>query len=160
MMYRISIFTNAGLSLLFIFLGFVGVLGSESENLASIFVLLFILFGYGIFLLFDLICFRILNLNKEKLPITGWVKNYGKIIFVLSILALLCVLFITIAAAYAFFVDTNTFPERQKPFYIAFLLLLVFSAVTYIYNTVGYFKSVEKNKKILIEYIDDIGGAS
>lgn len=159
MIYRISIFTNAALSLLFIFLGFVGILNSESANSASLFVLLFILFGYGMFLIFDLVCFRILNLNKEKLPVTGWIKTYGKIIFVLSILALVCVLFMTIAAAYAFLADSNTFPERQKPFYMAFLLLLVLSAVTHLYNVAGYFRSVKENKKIMIEYIDNIGTA-
>ncbi len=159
MIYRISIFTNAALSLLFIFLGFVGVLNSQSANSASLLILLIILFGYGIFLLFDIVCFRILNLNKEKLPVTGWIKNYGKIIFMLSILALVCVLFMNIAAAYAFFVDSNTFPVRQKPFYIAFLLLLVLSAVSYILNAIGYFKSVTENKHILSEYINDIGSS-
>ena len=158
-MYRISIFTNAALGLLFIFLGFVGVLNSKSPNSALVFILLIILFGFGIFLLFDLVCYRILKLNKERSPLTGWIENYRKIIFVFSILALLIVLFITIAAAYAFFEDISTFPERQRPFYILFLLLLLMSAVTYITNTVGYFKSVKENKKIMIEYINDIGTA-
>ncbi len=158
-MYRISIFTNAALGLLFIFLGFVGVLNSKSADSASLFVLLIILFGFGIFLLFDLVCYRILKLNKEKLPLTGWIENYRKIIFVFSILALLCVLFITIAAAYAFLEDISSFPERQRPFYILFLLLLLVSAVTYVLNTVGYFKSVKENKNIMSEYINEIGSS-
>jgi predicted membrane protein len=96
-------------------------------------------------------------LNKERLPLTGWIENYRKIIFVFSILALLTVLFITIAVAYAFLVDINSFTERQRPFYILFLLLLLVSAVTYVLTTVGYFKSVKENKKILSEYISEIG---
>jgi predicted membrane protein len=156
-MYRISIFTNTALGLLFIFLGIVGALSGATVNSASVFILLLILFGYGIFLIFNFVCHRILVFNKQQLPLPDWIKNYRKIIFVLSILALLCVLFMTIAAAYAFFVDTNSFSERQRPFYIAFLLLLVLSAVTYIYNVVGYFKSVKENKQILSEYINEIG---
>ena len=159
MMYRISIFTNAALGLLFIFLGFVGVLNSRSADSATIFILLIILFGFGIFLLFDLVCYRILKLNKERSPLTGWIESYRKIIFVLSILALLSVLFITIAAAYAFLEGISSFPKRQKPFYIAFLLLLVLSSVTYIFNAVGYFKSVKENRHILSEYINDIGSS-
>ena len=159
MTYRISIFTNAALGLIFIFLGFVGVLNSKPANSASVFILLFILFGYGIFLFFDFVCYRILKLNKEKLPLTGWIKNYGKLIFVLSILALLSVLFMTIAAAYAFLADTNSFSERQQPYYITFLLLLALSSVTYIFNAVGYFKSVKENQHILSEYINDIGSS-
>jgi hypothetical protein len=159
MIYRISIFTNAALGLLFIFLGIVGVLGIGSVDSASLFVLLFIIFGYGIFLLFDLVCFRILILNKEKLPVTGWIKNYRKIIFALSILALLCILFMIIAAAVAFFIDMRQFPERQWPFYIAFLLLLLLSSVTYIFNAIGYFKSIKENKQLLNEYINDIGSS-
>jgi uncharacterized membrane protein len=156
-MYRISIFTNAALGLVFIFLGFIGVLNSEPANSASVFILLFILFGYGIFLFFDFVCYRILKLNKEKLPLPGWIKNYRKLIFILSILAMLSVLFMTIAAIYAFLEDINSFPERQQPFYIAFLLLLVLSSVTYIFNAVGYFKSIKENKNILSEYINEIG---
>lgn len=159
MLYRISIFTNAALGILFIMLGIIGVLGSKVANSASLIILLIILFGYGIFLLFDFICFRILNLNKEKLPLSGWIKKYGKVIFILSVLALLTVLFITIAAAYAFFADINTFPERQKPFYITFLLLLALSAITYLYNAVVYFKLLKENKDILSSYIDDIGSS-
>lgn len=158
-MYRISIFTNAALGLMFIFLGIIGVLGSESANSDSVFLLLFILFGYGIFLFFDFVCYRILKLNKEKLPLTGWIKKYSKLIFVLSILAWLSVLFMTIAATYAFLADINSFSEKQRPFYIAFLVLLALSSATYIFNAVGYFKSVKENKKILIEYINDIGSS-
>jgi len=159
MMYRISIFTNAALGLLFIFLGVIGVMNSNAANSASLFILLIILFGYGIFLFFDLVCYRILKLNKEKLPLPDWIKNYRKLIFILSILALLIVLFITIAATYAFLEDVNSFPERQKPFYIAFLLLLVLSFVTYIINAVGYIKLVKENKDILSAYINEIGSS-
>lgn len=157
MIHRISIFTNAALSLLFIFLGFVGVLNSRSADSASLFILIIILFGYGIFLLFDLVCYRILKLNKEKAPLTGWIESYRKIIFVFSILALLSVLFMNIAATYAFMEDANTFPERQKPFYITFLLLLLLSSVTYVLNAVAYFKSVRENKNIMSAYINEIG---
>jgi len=121
MVYRISIFTNASLGVLFIFLGIIGTVYSKSPNSASVFILLFILFGYGIFLFFDFVCYRILTLNKEKTPLTGWIKNNSKLIFILSILALLCVLFMVTAAAYAFFSDIDSFPERQRPYYIVFL---------------------------------------
>ena len=157
MMYRLSIFINAALGLIFIFLGIVGTLNNGSANSASVFILLFILFNYGIFLFFDFVCYRIILLNKQKFPLPGWIKKYRKIIFALSILALLSVLFMTIAAAYAFFADIDTFPERQRPFYIAFLLLLVLSAVTYIFNAAAYFKLIKENKNILIESIDEIG---
>ena len=159
MIYRISIFTNAALGMLFIMLGIIGVMNSPSPNSASLFILLFLLFGYGIFLFFDFVCYRILKLNKEKLPLPDWIKNYRRLIFILSILALLTVLFMTVAATYAFFEDANSFPERQKPFYIAFLLLLILSSVTYIFNAVGYFKSVKENQHILREYINDIGSS-
>ena len=156
-MYRVSIFINASLSFVFMLLGIIGVLYSEPPRSTSVFLLLFILFGFGIFLFFDLICYRILKLNKEKLPLTGWIKNYGILIFIFSILALLVILFMTIAAAYAFFEDMGQFPERQRPFYIIFLLLFLLSVMTYIINAVGYFRSVKENKSILSDYINDIG---
>ncbi len=159
MIYRISLFVNTALSLLFILLGLIALFTVGSVTSASVFVFVFLFIAFGFFLLFDYTCFRVLGLNKEKLPLKNWIKTYGKIIFVFGILALLLTVFTTIAATYAFVADMDQFPERQRPFYIAFLLLLVLSAVSFIFNAVGYFKAVKENKKILIEYIDDIGSA-
>lgn len=156
-MYRISLYTNSVLSVLFILLAIISTLNIKAIEPATLFVLLFIFFAFGIFLLFDLLCFRILALNREKLPCTGRVKNYSKIIFVLAVLALLSMLIIAIAAAYALFTDTDEFPIQQRPFFILFLFLLLLSAVTFVFNAVAYFRSIKENKDIMSACINEIG---
>lgn len=159
MIYRISIFTNAALSLVFIALGLFTLLSVESIKSASVLVFLFLLFAYSIFLLFDYTCYRALALNKEKLPLANWIKSYGKIIFGFGILAVVIIVFMTLAATVAFVLDMDNFPERQWPFYIASLILLLLSAISFILNAVGYFRSVKENKTIMNAYINDIGSS-
>ncbi|MFZ1369394.1 MAG: hypothetical protein WAR78_03375, partial [Ferruginibacter sp.] len=90
-------------------------------------------------------------------PWTGRVKNYSKIIFIIAVLALLSMLIIAIAAAYALFTDTDEFPIQQRPFFILFLFLLLLSAVTFVFNSVAYFRSVKENKDIMSTCINEIG---
>lgn len=160
MIYRISLITNVSLSLVFIILGVIGTFFSGPIEMASVLIMILLLFAYGIFLIFNLVCYRTLAFNKERLPISGWIKDYRKTIFVMSILALACVLFMTVAAAYAFFSFMEEFPGNQRPFFIAFLALLLVSAATYIMNAVGYTRSVKENQQILNASIDEIGSIS
>jgi len=160
MIFRISIFLNAVLCLVFISLGLITIFNTTGPiKSASVFVFVFLFFAFGVFLFFDHICYRTLSLNKEKSTLSGGMKNYGIVIFSLGIVALLIVLFISIAVAYVIFAEAVSFPKRQWPFYFLFLLSLILTAVSFILNAVGYFRSLKENKNILHDYINDIGSS-
>lgn len=126
-------------------------------NGASIFILIFILGSCLVFLLFNYMCYRLLKANKENNIAPGWINNFRKLFLVLSIIALIAIAFMFIAATTAFITDYNGFPKKQRPFFFIFLLLMIALVSSGIENIVYYFKALKQNKSIVNSVINTIG---
>jgi hypothetical protein len=157
MIYRIAFIINIGLSIIFIALSFIGTFMNPVVDSSAWTALLFLLLGYGGFLLFDIHYYRLQSFNKQKQALSNSFIKYGKIFFVIGILALLCVLLMTIAAAYAFFADMEGFSGRQRPVYLTLIALFFLSDVSFIFILKAYGKAKQNNRAILNDYINEIG---
>jgi hypothetical protein len=157
MFYRACRIINMALSLLFILVSIYTLFTLDDASVEGIMVSLLLLFFNCAFLLFDFICGKILFNNNEQKLISKNLILSGKILFVINLVCALGV-FLCIAAAISSFSDTaSKTMQRQKPFYIFFLLLFLFTAITAIFNLIFFSKSLKKNKVVLNELISNIG---
>jgi membrane protease YdiL (CAAX protease family) len=157
MIYRIAFIINIGLSIIFIALSFIGTFMNPVVDSSAWSALLFLLVGYGGFLLFDIHYLRLLSFNKDRQPLSNRFIKFGKVIFIFGILALLSVLLMTIAASYVFITDMEGFPERQRPVYLVLIGLFLLSDVSFMFLLKAYLKAKKNNRVLLNNYINDIG---
>ncbi len=158
--YKISLGINTAISLLYILLLVVASFNVEKIEAGVVFIIVFIFGACVICLLFNYVCYRLLKSNKENITAPDWMKKFRIIFLVFTIIALLVITVMFIAAALSFFTDYDEFPKKQQPFYILFLLFMLALIVSGIENIVYYFKALKQNKAIVNSVINTIGEAS
>jgi undecaprenyl pyrophosphate phosphatase UppP len=157
---RISLGVSTGLSLLFILLITVAAINGASANAVELSIVIIIGGAFCVFLLFNIQCYAVLKANKETKPLPQWIQKYGTAILVFTIIAIVVIAFMFIAATAALVTDSGEFPIRQKPFFIVFLALLLMSIIFCIQNIRQSNKEKKKNKAIVNSIINTIGEAS
>jgi len=155
--YKVSLVVNAVLSIIFIIVIVLGIIGTRVFAPATIIIITVFLAAYCCFLLFNLLQYQVLKANHQKQVMPDWCSRYGKTVFIFSILAVIAAAFMLLAATVAFLVEMDKFPKRQWPFYIIFLVLLCLSIITAVVNAVHYRRAIKVNRSIINSLINNIG---
>lgn len=155
--YKISLAVNTVVSLIFILVVALALLNTGQEDAVAIVMVTLISFSCIICLLFNYACYSLLKINKENKAVPEWIISYKKTILVLTIIALVIISFVFVAAAVTFFSNYTVFPSRQRPFYIVYLFFIFTLVVSGIENIICFLKSLKQNKLIVNSVINTIG---
>jgi len=155
--YKVSLVVNVALSIIFIIVIVLGIIGTRVFTPATIIIITVFIAAYSCLLVFNLLQYQVLKANHQKQVMPDWCSRYGKTVFIFSIIAVIATAFMLLAATVAFLAEMDRFPKRQWPFYIIFLILLCISVITTIVNAVHYRRAVKANKSIINSLINNIG---
>lgn len=157
MLYRICIILNSVLYFLFIFLALFALIIERDFSNLSLTIISSIFLSAGISLWFNFICNRVNKINKERAAITDRLKITGKVLFTLSILNMLAIFFLIIAAIVDLYSKTDFDGERLTSFVIFVLLIILIVALSALVNLIFFTKALRKNKALVNESINEIG---
>lgn len=155
--YKISLISNT-----FIALGFIGLMLFAFTNLGApdsmtAVIAVSIIFSYAVCLLFNLLCFKLAKTNNENQASSGWTIKYSSVILVCTIIVLVIIAFIFIAAAVSLVNNSEQYKSKQFKPYIIFLSAIFISLATGIINIIFYYKTKKANKLIANNVIESIG---
>jgi amino acid transporter len=155
--YKISLAVSIILSIIFTVFLIVALFTTKEFRVFDIIMFVSFFFTFFVFILFDLTCYRINRYNKEKTQIPRSIKQAGTVLFILNLLVTLYVFFCTVASLYSLQYTNGNIAEKNRVF---IFLICVFSILTIaaVINSVHYIKTSRRNKSILNDLIDDIGG--
>ncbi len=158
MIFRLSLILNAALCILFILCGlFILLIVPQSLPTESIVIFLINSLISFLSLVFCLVCYKLIKLNRDKIPFSRQLKNTGNTFFAFTILAALVFLFMASAVIVA--MQDSEFQE-SKNLQVAFVLFVIFfliCGITSIVNLIHYRKLLRKNKVAINDQILDIG---
>ncbi len=155
--YKISLAVSTALSLLFILLLVLATINGASTNDTTLLIVIVIGGSYFAFLLFNIQCYAILKANRENKPLPTSVQQYGTLLYVFTIIGIVIIALMFVAATFSLVASTREFPREQLPYYIFFLVLLLMSVISCIQNTRIYRKEKRRNSSIVNSLINDIG---
>lgn len=156
--YRACLLTNVIISLLFLLLGLVALFTAPSVTPESILALFFIFGSFGLLLLFDFICYRLLKANKEKQQAPDWLRKYGRPLFVICCILVVAIIFFTFTAL----ISSLQYSRRTQIQAVTFFMILYFalfllSAITFIFNGIIFYRALRQNKTVVNTVIEAIG---
>ena len=117
----------------------------------------FIAFVGLISLVFDIICFKLLKLNKEKILVTRNFLGLSNVFFVLTIISAFFFFLMAVAVSVAMQDQdpSNTF--KMIVGFILFIIIFIICGTSSIFNLILLRKSLKRNKQIVFEEIQSIG---
>jgi drug/metabolite transporter (DMT)-like permease len=157
MFYNLCRILNIALGLLFITISIFALLTLDDSSPEGMVVSTVLLFINLILLVFSLICSKIYLHNNQQKLIPKKLILSGKVLFALNLLCALGVFVCAIAAVSSVTIATYKSMQKQLPFYILFILLLILSGVTSVVNLFFFVKALQKNKIIIGHFINNIG---
>lgn len=155
--YKISLISNTVIAF-----GFVAIMLFAFTNLGApdsmtAVIAVCIIFSYTVCLLFNLLCLKLAKANNENQASSGWAIKYSSVILVCTIIVLVIIAFIFIAAAVSLVNNSEQYKSKQFKPYILFLSAIFISLATGIINIIFYYKTKKANKLIANNVIESIG---
>ncbi len=158
MIYKLSLVLNTVCCILFILIElFMLAFAPASLPAESAMVFHLISFVGLISLIFNIICFKLLKFNKEKIPVASNFIRLSNVFFSLTIISAFFFLLMGVAVSVAIQEAFTGNQIKMTVFFILFIVIFLACGVSSIFNVILLRKLLKKNRQIIFEEIQNIG---